>query len=791
MRLPSFALLTVLLAGCATLVSDVLDARYGPAEHTRFDQPRTAQAGVPSYQQHIKPIFDNRCVVCHGCHDAPCQLKLGSWEGIARGLTKASVYGELRLNAAPLTRLGLDAQRASQWRGLGFDPVLNERSTTPDHQLDASLLWRSLALKQANPLPATPVLPAADFDLALDRTNSCPSLAEYDAFASQHAQAGMPYGLPGLTQAELDTVRRWLQAGAPDDPVPALPVHIAKQMAEWEQLLNGSTPKDRLVARYLYEHLYLGSLVFEGDAQRHVFKLVRSSTPSGQPAAVIATRRPFDDPGVRRPYYRLVPDHETVLAKTHMPYALSAARMARWRQWFWQTPYQVNNLPGYDAETASNPFRAFAALPLDSRYRFLLDDAGYFVSNFIKGPVCRGQTALDVINDRFWVFFVDPEVGANDHAAQLVAREADVLRMPAAEGSNASLLAWRAMAAAEDQLLAAKTRHMERVFGPGKRPIDLSFVWDGDGHNPNAALTIFRHFDSATVEKGLIGDPPKTAWVIGYPLLERIFYLLAAGFDVYGNTAHQLQTRLAMDFLRMEGESHFLMLLPASARLPLRDAWYRGVSDEVKGRVIGGRYRFDAETGIAYPTGADPQQHLYALLHRRLSPVLNHRHHITPATEPDETARKALLQLAALKGPALQWLPEATMLRIDTAPKPDGGTGARYVSLLRNTGHLNVSTLFRESAMIAPDEHTLTVAPGFIGAYPNALLHASPAQLPELVNAIATLKSEAEYRALADRFAIRRSSPSFWPASDALMAAYRQWAPREAGLLDWARLENR
>lgn len=791
MRLPTLALLLTLLAGCATLVSDVLDARYGPAEPTRFDSARAAQAGAPSYQQHIKPIFDKRCVVCHGCYDAPCQLKLGSWEGIARGLTKASVYGELRLNAAPLTRLGVDAQRASQWRGMGFEPVLNERGTAPGNDLAASVLWRSLALKMANPLPVTPVLPTPGFDFALDRANSCPSLGEYDAFATQHPQAGMPYGLPGLTDQELRLISRWLQAGAPDDTPQALPTAVASQVAEWEYLLNGRTPKERLVARYLYEHLYLGSLVFEGDAQRHIFKLVRSATPPGQPVQPIATRRPFDDPGVPQPHYRLVPDRETVLAKTHMPYVLSPARLARWRQWFFRTPYDVASLPGYDAVTASNPFKTFAALPLQSRYRFLLDDAGYFVANFIKGPVCRGQTALDVINDRFWVFFVDPDIGANDHAAQLVAREADALHMPAAEGSNASLLAWRGMAAAEDQLLAAKTRHLNQVFGAGRPPINLDFVWDGDRRNPNAALTIFRHFDSATVEQGLIGDPPKTAWVIGYPLLERIYYLLVAGFDVYGNTAHQLHTRLAMDFLRMEGEANFLMLLPKAARLPLRDAWYRGSSEEVKGRVLGGQYRFDAETGIAFPPGAEPQAHLYSLLRQQLAPVLGHRHGMTPQTEPDPTARKALLHLASLKGPALQWLPEATVLRIDTSAQPDGGPGARYVSLLRNTGHLNVSTLFRESAMLAPDEHTLTVAPGFIGAYPNALLHATPAELPALVQAIAGLKSEADYRTLADRFAVRRTSSHFWAASDALMAAYQRWAPADAGLLDWSRLENR
>lgn len=404
MRLPPILVLLVTLAGCAALVSDGLDARFGAADPTRHDQPLVAGPDVPSYQRHIKPILDNRCVVCHGCYDAPCQLKMESWEGLARGLSKASVYGELRLQPAPLTRLGIDAQRASQWRALGFEAVLNERTPLPENQLAASVLWRSLALKQAHPLPEVDVLPAADFDFALDRANSCPNLAEFDDHAQRHPLAGMPYGLPGLSDGELNLIRRWLQAGAPDDPIPALPDDVASQVAQWEGWLNGSSPKSRLVARYLYEHLFLGHLVFDGDAERHVFQLVRSSTPPGQAVQRIATRRPFDDPGVPQPYYRLLWNRETVVAKTHMPYVLSPARLVRWRGWFEQAAFDVKQLPGYDSETSANPFKAFAAIPLASRYRFLLDDAGYFVNNFIKGPVCRGQTALDVINDRFWVW---------------------------------------------------------------------------------------------------------------------------------------------------------------------------------------------------------------------------------------------------------------------------------------------------------------------------------------------------------------------------------------------------
>jgi hypothetical protein len=64
----------------------------------------------------------------------------------------------------------------------------------------------------------------------------------------------------------------------------------------------------------------------------------------------------------------------------------------------------------------------------------------------------------------------------------------------------------------------------------------------------------------------MVGTNPKTTWVLGYPLFERIHYLLVAGFDVYGNVGHQLATRAYMDFLRMESEFAFLALLPAQAR---------------------------------------------------------------------------------------------------------------------------------------------------------------------------------------------------------------------------------
>ena len=47
---------------------------------------------VISYSRDIQPIFTEKCVACHACNDAACQLNLGSGEGAARGATKVPVY---------------------------------------------------------------------------------------------------------------------------------------------------------------------------------------------------------------------------------------------------------------------------------------------------------------------------------------------------------------------------------------------------------------------------------------------------------------------------------------------------------------------------------------------------------------------------------------------------------------------------------------------------------------------------------------------------------------------------
>lgn len=233
----------------------------------------------------------------------------------------------------------------------------------------------------------------------------------------------------------------------------------------------------------------------------------------------------------------------------------------------------------------------------------------------------------------------------------------------------------------------------------------------------------------------------------------------------------------------MEGEFNFLVLLPQRLRESTAMHWYRGAAGEARDYVYGPNAYLDAESAVPY-RGGDAQRELYDLLRQRLAPVLDPRFDLHGVG--DARLRAELQLLAGLEGASLSWLPEMSVLRIDAA------AGApRYFTLLRNTAHANVAHLAREKSELLPDENTLTVVPGFIGAYPNAIYRVDAAELPDLRAAIRGLASEADYRKLADRFAVRRTSPRFWAVSDALNQAYVDAAPREAGLFDLNRFENR
>ncbi len=89
--------------GCAASQrKSELKAKYGE-EHVRDRVVTEEKAGEVDYWTEVLPDLESRCVVCHGCYDAPCQLKL--W--FARGPGPWWQQGE-GVCGEPATRCKLD-----------------------------------------------------------------------------------------------------------------------------------------------------------------------------------------------------------------------------------------------------------------------------------------------------------------------------------------------------------------------------------------------------------------------------------------------------------------------------------------------------------------------------------------------------------------------------------------------------------------------------------------------------------------------------------------------------------
>jgi len=278
----------------------------------------------------------------------------------------------------------------------------------------------------------------------------------------------------------------------------------------------------------------------------------------------------------------------------------------------------------------------------------------------------------------------------------------------------------------------------------------------------------------------LVGTPPQTAWLIDYPILERIHYLLVAGFDVYGTASHQLMTRMYMDFLRMESEMNFLGFLPQEQRIAELHQWYRGADRSVHA-YLDSYY----EHGVLPPPfdfkTDQPKAELIRALQARMAKVLNHRYELQQSGL-SATSVAALARLDQVRGVAASIMPQTVIIKV---------AGQGLLTLLSNSAYSNISSILNSESNRLPDEDTLTIANGVVGAYPNIFLQVSEAEIPELVAKIEGLRNEADYSALLDRFGIRRTDERFWAVSDQVLADYQSAEAISHGVLDYSRYENR
>jgi hypothetical protein len=397
--------------------------------------------------------------------------------------------------------------------------------------------------------------------------------------------------------------------------------------------------------------------------------------------------------------------------------------------------------------------------------------------------------ALNSIRDRFWVVFYDPDRDPISNDAAFLVSQQETLRVPSERRSEIGIreLVFR-FSALHRQYLSAKNARLARE--PDNARNSLAAVWDGDGRNPEAALTAFRHFDSASLSQGFIGDPPQTAWAVDYPVFERLHYLLVAGFNVFGSVNHQAAARLYMSHLRNEAEVNFLSFLPARTRPEVFRQWNRGFGAGLKAAWKNPYFGYGKDSAVTFTTGK-PQTELFDLVRGRLGamagpPDLLNDCRRAPcdrpgASPPELEAERQLRRLARLRGGGIRHLPELSYIRV----------GDTVYSMTRNKGLLNVSFMFRETSRRVPAEDTITIVPGFIGSYPNQFFDVEPAALPDFIRRVLFLSGPGDVTALVDNYGVRRTDGRFWEYSDFFNRRYREGNPVTAGIFDLNRYENR
>lgn len=760
-------------------------------------------ASIPrdEYTEKIKPIFESRCVSCHSCFNAPCQLNLQTYSGATRGATSDNVYDAERLHSVPPTRLDIDAKTTEEWRAKGFFDVLGA------HYPDASLLLRLTKLRHTH-ASLQPKKKAAESQICAPGTSD-PRLLEKD----NRPAVGMPYGLPPLSPQQITDLQAWVEKGAPG-PANAgksdretIPPTLKDQVRTWEAFFNAGGARQKLVSRYLYEHLFLAHLYFAApetsvrNSTPFFFRLVRSRTSCDEGLDEIATRRPTDSPGSGRIFYCLRPDIGTIVEKKHIPYELSPAKLSRLKSLFLGGTWKANAPRGYEPERANNPFETFAEIPVKARYQFLLDDAHYHIATFIKGPVCNGSAAVNSIQEQFFVLFLKPDADSMVMLPEHAKAAEKKLVLPGEWGSDVGLLQdlpffTRIIEYREDyRRLRARSVRKLRPNG-----YTLDDIWDGDGNNPNALLTVFRHDDNAAVVKGAAGDLPKTLFVLDYPLFERLVYNLVVNFDVYGNVGHQVLTRVYMDLIRMEAEELFLSFLPPPDRKKLRSAWYQGsVLTDIKLNIVFPLTNQDQPTGISYRTTNHKREFTERALFERLPKAvrgpadpINWRHLVDPTektrarlTSPVAAAFRAIASVPAAKAtPFARYFPELSFVLV----KESGGASQVY-SIAHNREHDNVSWIMGEKLRLAPREDTLTIREGILGAYANMLFVIEEKNAADFAQMVARIRSASDFERLVDRYGVRRTSDRFWQVFDEINAIALENEPIQRGRLDLTRYD--
>lgn len=730
--------------------------------------PPATLAEAPDYATEIQPIFNRRCIACHGCLGSPCNVKLDSFRGVDRGGLALNPYA-----SEPRTDMEA-ADSIAAWRARGFFPILS-RGGTAAKDLAGSMLYEMVAAGMRNNNPGFSRDALEGLRPQRYVAQCKPDPATLNAYLESNPATGMPFGLPSISHGDFATLKSWVAAGSPGPGAKA--VAAAEQpanpaaVAAWEAFYNADDPRSRLVSRFIYQHVFLATIVLT-DSPGDQFRLVRSSTPPSRivaqpngtgkvepsPVNAIATDLPYDDPlsyaGVNRFWYRLKRLTQAPVQKNHFVWRLAPGDITHLTKLF-----SIDNGAGWDARAEidppygiESPFVQFAAIPAEARYRFILENAEMMVGGIAYGPVCNGQTATYAVKDQFWALFLDPAHDPSVQEPLLGLNSPEGLMDRSPTGNTTYLNAF------------AKT--MSRLTPEGW---SLDAVWDGDGENRNAWLTVLRHETNVSVLKGARGGLPRTLWLMSYAGFERMYYDAVAGFAYWSGDPSKLETLFFFNLLRQDFEDHFLLLLPARYREALRDDWTQGIGQLALTMIpfVGG----DQPSRVTVP-GVAPLKEIVARLAERagpavtglpdpLNPSVKSKVDLTAPMRGFDDFERAISSMTVLDHrPYLPFMPSVTVLRLTHGGEP------RVYSLVVNHAYASQYLLLFQDAAALPEQDTMSVYPNLANGFPNLFVDLDLDRAPGFLKDLAAVSTENGWGRFETEYAILRNSPKFWPFYD-------------------------
>jgi hypothetical protein len=779
----------ILLFHCKTVNQSSVKSADGTPNLRAEDVYKQFSGTSDRFTNSIEPLIAGRCVTCHECVEAPCQLKLSSYDGMRRGSTKNRLGASIG-EVLP-TRIK-DEKNWLHWRNREFSSIFPDSPTeSRTDNNNQSVMFQALQ----NGMKTN----VAGFNLSSLQSyyttdaQICPATtAEHHEFLKENPAAGMPLGFTHIPDAEFKALTDWIGDGAPGPTDDARAIRESTKnpdtLLQWESLLNRSSPKERLAARYLFEHFAYIHFHFS-DSYGEFFELVRSSTPAPRPISEIVTDTPSAAP-LTSSTYRFKKVTDVIVQKTHIVYEASKSKLARIKELFFSADWQP--LPkDYLITYTGNPFDDFQKIPTKARATFMLENSRMIFDQIIRGPVCSGRAATYAIRDHFWVMFMDPSSDPSVADQYLGMQQISNDFVQQDEPISTSYFK-----ISEYQKRFEKTLRNIRPQG-----LSLKDVWTGGpNRSDNALLTIFRHDESVSLHRGWIGGNPESITYLSYSNFERIFYALAVQFKFWGSVPHKLNSWSIMRKVREEAEALTISLLPEKNRKTLEVSWAKGlakflVPEDYNGRtsqieITHDNNPFGDLINQIRPLFTDAQTRLseddfnFTLLDANGNSVVG----VSPTLSEFERNLRSLV-IVKYKAIFEEYLPPIAHIRYYD---PTSKQYSVYTIISHDKFYHHENPLISNSKRIHMlGDGTLSIFRGILGDYSYIYFDIDSREKgAAFVKDILALKTATAYENLKNHYGVRRNNENFWAVADWMVNWNRQENPIEGGIIDLSKYDR-